>query len=598
MVGRGAWQADRTNSASGSGDGWQAYRLALRHLERAEWPRALTLLAAAEATFRAHDDQPGLWRALVGQALLHWHAGAAVPATERALAALRAADVAGEHFAVGCIAWQLANMALAQGEYRAAAGYLAQAQAALDAAGTAPPGGALAAAAQLCTEIARWQQACEPIDRCAAMAALDEARCELAGRLSQAAAWLRATHGRANTADGPMPLLLPAAPVPADMAVGSAASEPTPSHYARLWASLRRIIGLRRAKRRIDGPADADAALRLPDVPPSSSLAEGGAVPMLAAPTMKAAVDAPPPFVPLTAGRVEELPNERSAASTAPSAPAAPEAQPDAASLEASAQPDLPDALAPVLAAHLLGPFRVTLNGRPIESWPSGRGRAVLKYLLAQRGQPVPRDVLMDRFWPDASPEAARRNLHQAIYSLRQALRAAADVPVVVFQDGAYCLSTELRVWVDVEEFERHIAAGRRHEATGQLAAAAAAYEAAVNLYSGDFLADDPYEEWPLLTRERLRVAYLATLDRLAEIVLSQGQLAACVLLCQRILACDHCHEDAHRRLMRCYSRQGQHHLALRQYQACAEALRDELAVEPDPATTQLYEHIRRREQV
>jgi DNA-binding SARP family transcriptional activator len=576
MVGRGARQADRTNSASGSGDGWQTYRLALRHLERAEWPRALTLLATAETTFRAHGDQPGLWRALVGQALLHWHAGAAVLATERALAALRAADAAGEHFAVGCIAWQLANMALAQGEYRAAAGYLAQAQAALDAAGTAPPGCALAAAAQLCSEIARWQQACEHIDRCAAMAALDEARCELAGRLSQAAAWLRAAHGRADTADGPMPLLLPAAPVPADMAAGSAASEPTPSNYARLWASLRRIIGLRRAKRRIDDPADADAALRLPDVPPSSSLAEGSAMPVLAAPTMKAAVDAPP--------QVEELPNERGAASAAPSAPAAPEAQPDAA--------------APVLAAHLLGPFRVILNGRPIESWPSGRGRAVLKYLLAQRGQPVPRDVLMDRFWPDASPEAARRNLHQAIYSLRQALRAAADVPVVVFQDGAYCLSTELRVWVDVEEFERHITAGRRHEATGQLADAAAAYEAAVNLYNGDFLADDPYEEWPLLTRERLRVAYLATLDRLAEIALSQGQLAACVLLCQRILACDHCHEDAHRRLMRCYSCQGQHHLALRQYQACVEALRDELDVEPDPATTQIYERIRRREQV
>ena len=576
MVGRGARQADRTNSASGSGDGWQTYRLALRHLERAEWPRALTLLATAETTFRAHGDQPGLWRALVGQALLHWHAGAAVLATERALAALRAADTVGEHFAVGCIAWQLANMALAQGEYRAAAGYLAQAQAALDAAGTAPPGGALAAAAQLCTEIARWQQACEHIDRCAAMAALDEARCELAGRLSQAAAWLRATHGRADTADGPMPLLLPAAPVPADMAAGSAASEPTPSNYARRWASLRRILGLRGAQRRRDGPADADAALRLPDGPPSSTLAEGNAMPVLAAPTSPAAVDAP--------AQVEALPHAPSASNVAPAAPAAPEAQPDAA--------------APVLAAHLLGPFRVILNGRPIESWPSGRGRAVLKYLLAQRGQPMPRDVLMDRFWPDASPEAARRNLHQAIYSLRQALRAAADVPVVVFQDGAYCLSAELRVWVDVEEFERHITAGRRHEATGQLADAAAAYEAAVNLYNGDFLADDPYEEWPLLMRERLRVAYLATLDRLAEIALSQGQLAACGLLCQRILACDHCHEDAHRRLMRCYSRQGQHHLALRQYQACVEALRDELNVEPDPATTQIYERIRRREQV
>jgi hypothetical protein len=39
-------------------------------------------------------------------------------------------------------------------------------------------------------------------------------------------------------------------------------------------------------------------------------------------------------------------------------------------------------------------------------------------------------------------------------------------------------------------------------------------------------------------------------------------------------------------------------HLALRQYHAYVEALRKELDLAPAPATTQLYERIRRREQV
>ena len=47
---------------------------------------------------------------------------------------------------------------------------------------------------------------------------------------------------------------------------------------------------------------------------------------------------------------------------------------------------------------------------------------------------------------------------------------------------------------------------------------------------------------------------------------------------------------------MRCYGRQGQYHLALRQYQMCIEALRAELEVEPALETTLLYDHIRRRE--
>ena len=78
----------------------------------------------------------------------------------------------------------------------------------------------------------------------------------------------------------------------------------------------------------------------------------------------------------------------------------------------------------------------------------------------------------MELFWPDASPEAARNNLNVAIHGLRQALKAASDRQIVLFQDGAYRLNPELTIWVDVEAFERHVAAGRRLEAAGQLAAA------------------------------------------------------------------------------------------------------------------------------
>jgi DNA-binding SARP family transcriptional activator len=49
---------------------------------------------------------------------------------------------------------------------------------------------------------------------------------------------------------------------------------------------------------------------------------------------------------------------------------------------------------------------------------------------------------------------------------------------------------------------------------------------------------------------------------------------------------------------MRCYTRQGQPHLALRQFQACAAALDRDLGVDPDPATVALAEQIRRHRRV
>jgi DNA-binding SARP family transcriptional activator len=250
------------------------------------------------------------------------------------------------------------------------------------------------------------------------------------------------------------------------------------------------------------------------------------------------------------------------------------------------------------LAAYMFGPFRVLIDDRPVEGWPSGRGRSVLKYLLTQRARPTPRDVLMEFFWPDSTPESARNSLNVAIHGLRQSFKALTETPVVLFEQGAYRLNPELVVWVDVEEFEQHVQTARQLEEGGQIRAAAAEYEVALGLYCADFLIDDPYEDWPVLTRERLRVLQLEALDRLSQIYFAQGQYAACSNLCHQMLAVDSCREDAHCRLMRCYARLDQYPPALRQYQACVEALRSELDVAPSPSTVELAERIRRREHV
>jgi two-component SAPR family response regulator len=78
-----------------------------------------------------------------------------------------------------------------------------------------------------------------------------------------------------------------------------------------------------------------------------------------------------------------------------------------------------------------------------------------------------------------------------------------------------------------VDEFERCVKAGQRLEGTHQLTAAIAEYEAAVSLYRGDFLEQNQYEEWTVFDRERLRIAYLGTLDRLSRIYFNQERYAA-----------------------------------------------------------------------
>ncbi len=248
----------------------------------------------------------------------------------------------------------------------------------------------------------------------------------------------------------------------------------------------------------------------------------------------------------------------------------------------------------PLLAVYCLGPFRVYQDDKLIIDWPSGKGKTIFKYMVANRGQPTPKDVLMDIFWRDADPEAARNNLNVAVYGLRQAFRAVRpDFSHVLFQDDHYLLNPAMAMWVDVEEFIQYYEDGQSLERKGKIAEAMKKYEVAEGLYQGDFLEEYLYEDWPMLRRESLKDRYLVILDRLSRYYLEKKRYATCIHLCQRILAKDDCREDAHRRLMRCYSRQGQRNLALRQYHLCVEKLKEELEVPPTQETTALYEQIR-----
>ncbi|HXV44337.1 MAG TPA: BTAD domain-containing putative transcriptional regulator [Anaerolineae bacterium] len=245
------------------------------------------------------------------------------------------------------------------------------------------------------------------------------------------------------------------------------------------------------------------------------------------------------------------------------------------------------------LVIHCLGPFRVYRNEQLVANWHSLKGQAIFKYLITHQGTPISKDALMEVFWPEADPEAARRNLHQAIYSLRQTLKQGqSDFQAIQFENDCYQLNPELKVWLDCAQFEWHAQAGQRLEAAGQWPAAAVEYNLAEELYRGDFLEEDLYEDWTALPRERRRNMYLDIADRLSEYYFQQGEHAAAITLCQKILAQDNCHEQAHRRLMECYQIQGQRRLAVRQYQLCVQTLKTELDVPPSVETQTLYEKI------
>ena len=94
----------------------------------------------------------------------------------------------------------------------------------------------------------------------------------------------------------------------------------------------------------------------------------------------------------------------------------------------------------------------MVLGEHAVGKWVSGRGRAVFEYLVVHRHSRVRRERLMNEFWPDVAPDAARNSLNVAIHGLRQSLRAAAgDRAIVIHRDGRYFIDPALDLWVDIE---------------------------------------------------------------------------------------------------------------------------------------------------
>jgi DNA-binding SARP family transcriptional activator len=248
------------------------------------------------------------------------------------------------------------------------------------------------------------------------------------------------------------------------------------------------------------------------------------------------------------------------------------------------------------LQVTFLGCFRLAVADQPLSKLPVGQSGAFFRYLLVHHDQPVRGDVLQELFWPGVDPFVSRNRLHQTIHCLRRALAEAGGAAaslMIVCHEGCYGLALDRPIWVDSEAFEQLIAAGKQAERLQRTAQAMHTYREALALYQGDFLPEDCYDDWTGHIRARLHEARLSALDRLGRLALAQGDLLSASEYCRQLLALDTCREDAHQRLMHCYALLGLRTQALRQYEHCVTALREDLGLAPLPETTRLYQQIK-----
>ena len=253
----------------------------------------------------------------------------------------------------------------------------------------------------------------------------------------------------------------------------------------------------------------------------------------------------------------------------------------------------------PALSISLFGAFHAEHNGGSIHGFATDKSRALLAYLAVERGRPHRRESLAALLWPDQNDERARQSLRQALSHLKQAI-GGDEFLLISPQDIQ--LNPQSDVWTDVGVVESLQQACERHphRSLEHCLPCLDRQEHLLKYYAGDFLAGFPsqnsesFEEWVMLTRERLHQYAMTAHSALAGIHERRGDLAVALKHIRAQIHLEPWREEAHCTAMRLLAQLGERSSALLQYQTCQRLLEKELAVSPSAETTALYEAIQK----
>ncbi|HNS50706.1 MAG TPA: AAA family ATPase [Anaerolineae bacterium] len=242
----------------------------------------------------------------------------------------------------------------------------------------------------------------------------------------------------------------------------------------------------------------------------------------------------------------------------------------------------------PTLRVQALGGLTLAWDDRPLPPIPGTTARSLFAYLAMHHGRPHTRALLAGTFWPELPDASARRRLSQALWQIRRALE---PYPALQAEGDTVQIDPGLQMWLDADEFEC-LAAGT--EAGGQ-APGIERLQQAVDLYEGDLLAGY-YDDWVLAERERLRDLLLEALERLVQAHKLRGEFERALLFARRLAADDPWREEAHCEVMRLCHGMGRTSEALKQFEICRKALKEEMDAEPSAETAALARAIARPE--
>ncbi|NTV46065.1 MAG: response regulator [Chlorobiales bacterium] len=244
-------------------------------------------------------------------------------------------------------------------------------------------------------------------------------------------------------------------------------------------------------------------------------------------------------------------------------------------SLAASKEPETP------VQINAFGTIFLRVGDKMVfdKDWPNPKTLSVFKILLINHRKTITIDEFIDLLWPETRRESAEVMLFTAISFIRHffepELKSGRQSRYVINRGNGYEMNLGVHhkdYTYDVELFQKFC---KEAKDTGN----DEKFEAAIALYSDDFLKTDGFEDWSSYQREQLKDQYLDALESLSETCLESGNFEKAIAHANKMLNTDKLYEPAYELLIKTYLKQELVSKAARVLKQCVSAFEKELGM-------------------
>jgi len=246
----------------------------------------------------------------------------------------------------------------------------------------------------------------------------------------------------------------------------------------------------------------------------------------------------------------------------------------------------------PELTIKALGRIRVDSREGPLGgNWLQQRPGQILKFLICERDRVVQAEEIAEALWPNSGRQALSSVRH-FIHGLRDKLEPGRSgrggSTFVVTVRGGYALNRR-HVRIDADLFTEAVRSGLGAAERGEVDQGAELLGFAMSLYRGDLLEDEPYAEWAMPERDRLRAMATDSLRALGRLALAKGDHEGAAKHLERLAEFEPFDSDVHKELLRVMIAAGRRSDAQRRYSTFRARLAKEFKAEPGFSLADLH---------